>query len=236
MNVAVDNEEINLVELIHKPTWKTVLLDLVRKNKMDPWDIDICLLSQKYLEKIQNMQERNLRIPANAILAASILLRYKAYYIKISSLKEFEELEFMSEEEKEKLAEEAKKLAIDFELPTLVAPKLIRRGAVALDDLVSAIEAVLKKHKRKRLLAEINAPKFQIPIEEASPEEKLNELYDRIKKTADEEGFLRFSELTRNQTIMEKAETFIYLLLLSHQQKLNIWQEEFFGEIFIALL
>jgi len=233
MNVNIGDEELNLVELIQKPTWKTMLLDLVRRNKMNPWDIDICLLAQKYLERIQNMQEKNLRIPANAILASSILLRYKAYYIKISSLKEFEDA--FDEAQKEKLEEEAKKLAIDFELPTLIAPKLIRKGSVALDDLVLAIESVLQKHKRKRLLAEINTPKFQIPIEDASPQKKLDELYEKIKMLADEEGFLHFSELAKEQTILEKAETFIYLLLLSHQQKINIWQEEFFGEIFIAL-
>ncbi len=234
MNVNIGDEELNLVDLIQKPTWKTMLLDLVRRNKMNPWDIDICLLAQKYLERIQNMQEKNLRIPANAILASSILLRYKAYYIKISSLKEFEEA--LDETQKEKLEEEAKKLAVDFELPTLIAPKLIRRGSVALDDLVLAIESVLQKHKRKRLLAEINSPKFQIPIEEVSPQKKLDELYEKIKVLVDEEGFLHFSELTKEQTILEKAETFVYLLLLSHQQKINIWQEEFFGEIFIALI
>ena len=34
-------------------TWQTILYDLVKTEEMDPWDIDISLLSQKYLETVK---------------------------------------------------------------------------------------------------------------------------------------------------------------------------------------
>ncbi|RLG69280.1 MAG: hypothetical protein DRO07_02530, partial [Candidatus Iainarchaeum archaeon] len=78
-----EQESIDLVGLIEQPTWKSILLDLVRKEKMDVWAIDLVELSQKYLQRIQELKENNLRIPANAMLACAILLKLKSRTIKL---------------------------------------------------------------------------------------------------------------------------------------------------------
>ena len=70
--------DTNLISLIDVPEWKSILLDLVSSEKMDPWNIDIVELSEKYLQKINSMELMDLRVPANAILASSILLRAKS--------------------------------------------------------------------------------------------------------------------------------------------------------------
>ena len=31
-------------------TWQTIIFDLVKSEQMDPWDIDISLLTQKYID------------------------------------------------------------------------------------------------------------------------------------------------------------------------------------------
>jgi len=33
--------------------WQTIIYDLIRTEQLDPWDIDITLLANKYLERIQ---------------------------------------------------------------------------------------------------------------------------------------------------------------------------------------
>ena len=45
-------ENVDLVDLIEQPAWKTILIELVKTEKMDPWSIDISQLSEKYLAKI----------------------------------------------------------------------------------------------------------------------------------------------------------------------------------------
>ncbi len=75
---AERNELPDLVSLVEVPEWKAILLDLVRSEKMDPWNIDIVDLSRKYLERIRGMNEDNLYVPANALLACAILLNMKA--------------------------------------------------------------------------------------------------------------------------------------------------------------
>ena len=68
----------DLVSLVELPEWKSILLDLVKKERMDPWNIDLVDLTQKYLDRVRKMQENNLYVPANALLACAILLNMKA--------------------------------------------------------------------------------------------------------------------------------------------------------------
>ena len=54
-------------------SWKTILYDLVRNEQMDPWDINVSLLTKKYIEVIKTMQEHDFRISGKVLLAAAIL-------------------------------------------------------------------------------------------------------------------------------------------------------------------
>ncbi len=56
-----------------------ILLQLVTMGKVDPpWNIDIVDLTEKYIERLREMRELDLRVSARAILAASILVRMKS--------------------------------------------------------------------------------------------------------------------------------------------------------------
>ena len=37
-------------------SWKTILYDLVKSEQMDPWNVDISLLTQQYIKTIKKMQ------------------------------------------------------------------------------------------------------------------------------------------------------------------------------------
>ena len=37
-------------------TWKTLLYDLVKTEQMDPWDVNISLLTQKYIDTIKKFK------------------------------------------------------------------------------------------------------------------------------------------------------------------------------------
>ena len=71
-------ESINLIDLVDQPAWKTILIDLVKSEKMNPWEIDLVDLANKYYQKILAMEKTDLKLPANAILASAILLKFKA--------------------------------------------------------------------------------------------------------------------------------------------------------------
>ena len=55
-----------------------VLVELARRGDIDPWDIDIARTTEKFLQYIDSLEKRDLRIPARTLLYASILLRMKS--------------------------------------------------------------------------------------------------------------------------------------------------------------
>src|SRR3989344_920728 len=59
-------------------TWQSIIYDLIKTGEMNPWDIDISLLSQKYIEVIRGMQEANLFLSGKVILASAIMLKIKS--------------------------------------------------------------------------------------------------------------------------------------------------------------
>ncbi|MCX8190262.1 MAG: segregation/condensation protein A [Candidatus Diapherotrites archaeon] len=218
---GLEQKNVDLVGLIEQPTWKTILIDLVKREKMDVWAIDIIELSQKYLQKIQEMKENNLRIPANAMLACAILLKLKSRTIRLPT----------EEPEQEPLPEIG-------ELPELKPISRIKERSVTLDELLEEIEAVIEKTKSKMAIQErkeiiaIDVP----TMIKHDLGKKIEELYEKITKSADEQGLVLFSQIVDKSTLLEVVTTFICLLFLASDARINLWQETFFGEIFIAII
>lgn len=231
---SFDSSKIELVDLIEKPDWKTILIDLVKTEKMDPWNIDITALADKYLKKINALGGKDLRLPANAILASAILLRFKARVLKFTP---FDDDEERSEKQAGELTPE-QKLEIEALLPELRVIKSSREGKVSLDDLVQSIEKMLEKHKGgfdKRPFGEKEIIEFKLPGLDYDVESHLDEVFNVIQSKADSQGFLVFSRLVESKKPFEVINYFLACLFLSNKNKINVWQEEFFGEIFISI-
>ena len=62
-------EELHPVEM---------LVDLVISDEMDPWQIDIAEIASRFLEKVREMVDLNLRLSGKTLLASSVLLRMKS--------------------------------------------------------------------------------------------------------------------------------------------------------------
>ena len=226
-------ETVDLVDLIDQPAWKTILIELVKSEKMDPWNIDIIELAGKYLEKIGALGGTDLRIPANAILASAILLKFKSRILSIKPLDEEELAEALAMQKQltpEQIAE------LEASLPELIGTRKLREGKVSLDELVSGIEKMLEQSKGRvdRRFIKMERPEFAIPFSNFSIDEKMGEIYTIIKEKSDSQGLLLFSALP-HATIAETVETFIACLFLTNNERINMFQEQFFGEIFLSL-
>ncbi len=222
-----EHENVDFVKLVDQPEWKTILLDLVKKEKMNVWNIDVSLLATKYLEKIQQMQSINLKVPANAFLCCAILVRSKAKTLKFSSI----------EEEKEPEISEQEKLELEGMLPELASTTRIREGKVSLDELVENIESIIEKTKTKaqRERERNEKPDFDVQLIEEDIDEKMKTVFEKIQKRKDSQGMVLFSQLLDEHTVLEIVYTFLPLLFLANENKIIMWQEKFFGEIFISL-
>ena len=221
-----DYSKMDLVDLIDEPAWKTILLDLVETEKMDPWDIDVVGLAEKYLKKISELEGNNLRVPANAILACAILVKTKSKYLRLSSLDPVDK--------KEELTPEQRALLLG-EIPDLMSNRMAREGRITLDELVMSIEGIIQRTTPKNNGAR-NIPRMEINFDPVSIEEKINEVFDLIKSRVDSQGLVLFNSLVSEGNVDSIVDTFLPILFLMHKGKILAYQNEFFGEIFVKLI
>jgi len=221
-------EKQYLVDLIDQPAWKTILIELVKSNKMDPWNIDVIELANLYWQKIQQLERQDLRVPANAILASAILLKLKARTIKITSVEDLDE-----EETKEITKEELR--MIEETIPELRGQRQFREGKISLDELVGSIEEILEKTREKKsILRDKELPEFNMEFNKEKAAEQVDKVLKRIKEKADSQGLVMFSSLLEEKTPIETVNCFMSVLFLTSRGEINAWQEEWFGEIFIS--
>src|SRR3989344_954793 len=209
---------MDLLEVVVQPTWKEFLIDLIQSEKMDPWDVDLSQIADKYLDKIRSLEALELRIPANVILASSILLRFKA------------EALVWRKDEDDYFVEEP--LLIQENLPELVfKPNRPRSRRVTLSELMKAMESVLKEGKKIQRI--IPAPiALNIQLSPRTMGQRIQEVFKRAHALKDADNLVLFSEFSEGRTV----EHFIPMLHLVNSQKVDAWQDEIFGEIFLKVL
>lgn len=214
----------DIIELINsEATWKDLLVGLVEKNQFDPWNIDISEIVDKYVDTVKNMKVLDLRVPANIILAAAILLRLKSSLITIT-------------EEEEIPVEEA-----HFERPDVPVEDLSFRlrlppkRRVSLQELITALDEAMKIKEVRQSIAKpiINVP---ITIRTVDIEKEVEELYRKIKKNTGKDRMTTFSDLAKALQLEDVLlGLFIPLLFMAQKGKITLMQERFFDEIIVSL-
>ena len=79
-------------------TWKLMLLNLVKEEGLDPWNVDIRVLSERFIEMVKTMKDMDLRVSGKIILAAAILLRLKSEKLLTDDVGAFDQLLASSED------------------------------------------------------------------------------------------------------------------------------------------
>lgn len=236
----------DLVSLVEMPEWKAILLDLVKSEKMDPWDIDLVFLAQKYLERIRSMRENNLYVPANALLACAILLNMKAdvlrqYFVEEEEQQEDLVMDFAFLEEPEPIPEPVDAVSdhAPGELPSVLPPARITARRVTLDELLSAMERVMKAKKKAARRPEVNVDPLEDFFEDMEQEDVdvlIQETYERVLRTLDSEGITTLSRIVDGKDPLSIVRRFLPVLYLANEGKVNVWQEKPFEEIFISVV
>lgn len=219
-------------------TWQSIIYELVKNEQMDPWDIDVSILTQKYIEMLRTLKGHDFRVSGKVLLAAAILLKLKSTKLVGEDLSELDRLLIGVEDEMEELGfDETGKIPKLGEIPTLIprTPQP-RKRKVSIFDLVEALERALEVKKR-RLLNSIPPLNLEAPKKKKDITEIIREVYGRIKVffISALKDKLTFSKLLPSQSKEDKVHTFIPLLYLAQQNKIELVQQNAFEEIEIVL-
>ena len=218
--------------------WQTIIYELVKTEQMNPWDIDISELSQKYIEILKKLKEMDCRVSGKVLLAAAILLKIKSNRLVGEDIAEFDKMckepEGLDEEEfYDELKNEFGPGFVDkFKiLPKTPQP---RKRKVSIYDLVGALQQALQVKKR-RVLANMPSPAMKIPEKKYNIDNLIEDIYTKVINYLDKNNALTFSQLLPSEEREDKVYTFIPLLYLEHQRRIEMSQEVHFGEIGIAI-
>src|SRR3989344_840774 len=208
-------------------TWQTIIHELIRTNQMDPWDVDLSLLTKKYIDMLKKLKELDFRISGKVVLAAAILLKIKSNRLvgedldaldSLFAQKEEEDIQDLFDEEipREKLLFQENK---PFLLPRTPQP---RKRKVSVYDLVNALEKALEV-KRRRVFQHTPDLNIEIPKRSRDISSAIKDVYYRVRNffSSHKEHTLTFSKLVPSESKEDKVYTFIPLLHLSHLRKVE---------------
>lgn len=242
------NEEkiITMLAKDDEITWQSIIKELVKSEQMDPWDIDISLLSKKYIEMIKKIKEFDLRISGKVLLAATMMLKMKSSRLvgedmdKLDSMFAYTQepdydLDFFSDFEG--FYGHPKKEKQQFKLiPRTPQP---RKRKVSIFDLMNALQKAMDVKKRRVFRELPEGVKIFLPQKKKDISHIIREVFGKIKVfflSPNKNKKLTFTQLLPNEASKEdKVYTFIPLLHLNNQRKIDLEQKEHFGEINIQL-
>ena len=217
-------------------TWQSILMDLIKSEQMNPWEIDISQLSQKYLETVRKMQEANFFISGKILLACALLLKIKSNKLVNEEISNFDSQLFKQEETFEELEELFENAPHpEYEKPRLtIKTPMPRKRKVTLQDLMNALHKALEVEKRRNVKRDIfNRVDVKIPENKIDISELITSIYNKIIDffKANKKEKLTLTKLVNSDKKEDIILTFIPLLHLDNQEKVSISQDEPFGEI-----
>jgi segregation and condensation protein A len=234
----IRQEQVHDILFSREIGWQDILYDLINTEQLDPWDIDITILTEKYLEKIRQLEEMDFFISSKVLLAAALLLRIKSEILLNRYIKSIDDILFGKEEKKKSSFE---RIELDEEIPGLIPRSPMPRfKKVTLKELIESLnKAIITENRRiKKTILDTNALRetsFSLPKSNYNIKDKIKEVLGKINfhfTKNKEEKRMPFTHLTQDKR-EEKIACFFPLLHLENQEKLWLEQTGHFEEIYI---
>ena len=216
-----------ILELILKENWRSVIEILT--EDMDPWDIDLIVLNERFIAYLDELKSKDLKIPAKMILIAALIYRLKSEFFREESSIQYPEEEKIeiNEDSLETLLSNKKEDVKIIDLPPIVLPlkKPVKRR-VTLYELIDALDKALKS-RRKNIKEEM----FSFDLKEFDIRELIEKTYEKIIEMFKIDKKALFSKLLESSDPYEKIIKLQSILHLSNEGRIYCKQEKPFGEI-----
>ena len=223
-----------------------LLLHLIKKNKMDIYNVEIYKITNQYLQYLDEMKEMDLEITSEFIVIAATLIEIKSKSllpkVKVEEeneediekrlmqrLIEYRQIKAVSGFFKERYQNSgeiySKKPEIIEEVKTAPNNDDIFKNLTLLD-LYNIYNNVLEHYYNKRNT--VNVVQKKIYVDKFKVEDKMNELMDKFQS----EKIIKFrSIINESECKLETVVSFLALLELIKLRMITVYQEGNFGEI-----
>ena len=230
-----------------------ILVDLARSGKIDPWNIDIVDLYDKYMERLSQLKIKNLKSIGRALLFTSILLRLKSNVIEGLSLEDLEPQEdeffeddgFEADYEAEQLQlASSNVISFDEVLQRRTSVRLNRNRNVTLKDLIRHLEFYEQLEKKQSLKNALERQKRRVrDYSKLKAKDILNLAHDEYIETVVEKMRQNLEQIFKKEEKIElreltllgfdKSSAYIAVLFLMVKDDIDIVQEDFYGKLYV---
>lgn len=238
--INTSQEQIHDLLFSRELGWQEIIYDLINTEQLDAWNIDIIILTNKYLDRVRAMEEADFFISSKVLLAASLLLKIKSEVLLNKYIKSIDEILFGN---KPSVKTPLERIELEEEIPELIIKSPIPRfKKVTLQELINSLNKAITTENRRIKKEIINKNAFRqaeisIPKRKFSVKDKIKEIYSQLFLHLKDENIkkkISFKELIGDDK-EEKIIAFLPLLHLDSQKKIWLDQEIHFDEIFIWL-
>ncbi|MCK4649670.1 segregation/condensation protein A [Candidatus Pacearchaeota archaeon] len=219
--------------------WQSIIYDLIKTEQLDPWDIDLATLADKYVQTIQQLEETDFFISSKILLACSLLLRLKSEILINSYIQDLNDALYGKKDEKRY---EIERIEIDENDLPILSPRtpMARHKKVTLQELIKALDHAINTENR-RIRKEIKGRQARKNILTVLPKNNFVPLKVRIKSIFgvvsnhlnQGNDHVKFSHLAPAKE--EKLASFIPILHLSNNGKIFLRQPAHFEDIHMTL-
>ena len=231
-----------------------LLVSMAKSGKIDPWNIDIVDVTDKYLIQMAEKKASNLKNTGRTIWLASVLLKLKSNVLvgldpmdfdSVMAQENFEEYD--DDFEPDYNAAPVRKnnvVSIDEALKRRLSTRLNRKRTVTLQDLIKQLKFYEELDKKQALKNTLERAKRRArSYENFSADDIVNLAHEEyIDKTVNklrtklEEIFVKSTKVELSNLVeigMDKISAYIALLFLSAESDIELVQEEFYGDLFV---
>ncbi len=257
MSTAVVNYNIDLPE-IEKNAENDgigILVSMAKAGKIDPWNIDIIDITDKFLAHCCSMKSENLRITGRTYLFASVLLNMKSKILDGIDVLQFQDapednLEydddgFIVEYPEEDYIPTANVQTIDDVLQRRTSVRLNRNRVVTLRDLIRQLQFYEKLEKKQSIKQAHERAKNRVrSYARFTPDDIINlaheeyiedcvlRLKDNLQQIFESQEKVELNELTLLG--MDKMSAYIALLFLTAESDYDLVQKEFYSDLYVV--
>ena len=240
---SIDNEGIG------------ILVSMAKAGKIDPWNIDIIAVTDKYLAHMCEMKSQDLRLTGRTFLFASVLLKLKSNVLEGIDVLQFEtqpqdNLEydddgFIVDYSEDDYVPTNNVVSIDDVLQRRTSVRLNRNRVVTLRDLIRQLEFYEKLDQKQSLKSAHERAKRRVQsysrftpddIINLAHEEYIEDCVLRLKENLSQiftkEEKIELNELTLLG--MDKISAYIALLFLTAETDYDLVQDEFYSDLYVV--
>jgi segregation and condensation protein A len=228
-----------------------ILVDMVKKNKFDPWNIDIVDVTDKYLQQLVELKSNNLKLTGRTLLFAAVLLRLKSdilegldpFACEEQLLGEFEQ-DYDNPDFEEPLNRN-NVVSLEDVIQRRTSVRLNKQRVVTLKDLITQLKfyeeidkrrSLKNAHERAKRRARSYANFTSEDIIDIAHDEFIEDsvdiLHTTLFKLFETDEKIDFKELYGIG--MDKISAYIALLFLSARSRIDLVQDEFYSDLYIV--